>query len=80
MESIAKQLIIVGILVAGASVNCDISDVCSTYSGRRIYVEQDGSGHIHAANITTTNTKNVRFFFYRVIVGHLNAIPSVAIA
>lgn len=73
MDPIAKHFIIVVILVSVAAiVKCDISDVCSTYSGRRIYIDQDGSGHIHAANISTTNQKNVRFLSIKIVIdGHM---------
>lgn len=38
----------------------DFNEICSSFSGRRIYLDDNGSGYIQAANITTSNLQNVR--------------------
>lgn len=38
----------------------DFNEICSSFSGRRIYLDDNGSGYIQAANITVSNLQNVR--------------------
>lgn len=62
MDLIRKQLIfvILVIFIIGF-IQCDSNEICSTYSGRRIYLDENGSGSIQAANVTASSLKNVRF-------------------
>lgn len=62
MISVGKQLKIIVILVISVAkaVFCDSNEICSTYSGRRIYLDQNGSGSIQAVNVTASTLKNVR--------------------
>lgn len=70
-----SQFIIVVLLVIliSALVYCDPNEICSTFSGRRIYSDENGHGTIRAANISTTNLKNVRFIVHLHYHGLLNA-------
>lgn len=68
MNFIPKQLIrlILVIFVIGL-IKCDSNEICSTFSGRRVYLDENGSGSIQAANVTVSSLKNVRFFSFNLI-------------
>lgn len=61
-----SQFIIVLLLVILISelVYCDPNEICSTFSGRRIYSDKNGRGTIQAANISTSNLKKVRLIVH----------------
>lgn len=48
-------------------VKSDSNEICSAYSGRRIYLDENGSGAIQAANVTASTLKNVREWVYYLI-------------
>lgn len=51
------------VIEISAIVNCDPNEICSTFSGRRIYLEENGQGAIRAVNVSASNLKNVRYCF-----------------
>lgn len=65
MISVVNQLIIVILVISiFGFVKSDLNEICSAYSGRRIYLDENGSGAIQAANVTASTLKNVRKLFY----------------
>lgn len=60
---IAFVIIFILIIVNAQS---DFNEICSSFSGRRIYLDDKGSGYIQAANITTSNLQNVRINFKKI--------------
>lgn len=65
MMSILNRLKIIVIFVFPivGFVASDSNEICSAYSGRRIYLDENGSGAIQAANVTASTLKNVRKWF-----------------
>lgn len=62
MISIRKQhIIVILVIFIVALVQSDSNEICSTHSGRRIYLDENGSGILRAANVTASSLKNVRF-------------------
>lgn len=63
MFSAGKQFIIIVICVISIATNVisDSNEICSTFSGRRIYLDQSGNGSIQAVNVTASTLKNVRY-------------------
>lgn len=61
-----SRFIIVGltVILIMPIVYCDPNEICSTFSGRRIYSEENGQGVIQAVNVSTSNLKNVRYFLH----------------
>lgn len=49
-------------------VQSDSIEICSAYSGRRIYLDQNKSGTIRAVNVTASTLKNVRFSLFRLFL------------
>lgn len=74
MISAVKQLTIIVILVISivGFVNSENSnEICSQYTGRRIYLDENGSGTIQAVNVTASTLKNVRkLFFFGDLIFH----------
>lgn len=62
MSEMCSRFVIAVILVVFISefVYCDPNEICSKFSGRRIYLDENGHGSIQAVNISTSNLKNVR--------------------
>ncbi|XP_031625338.1 uncharacterized protein LOC116342012 [Contarinia nasturtii] len=52
------KIIVIFLISIGKLVHSDTNEICSTFSGRRIYSDQDGSGSIQAANVTSSTLKN----------------------
>lgn len=59
-------IVVLSVVSISAIVYCDPNEICSTFSGRRIYLDENGHGAIQAVNISTTNLKNVRYFLLNV--------------
>lgn len=66
---VAMQLPIVVFFVILITTNAqsDFNEICSVFSGRRIYLDQNGSGFIQAANITASHLQNVRLILILLI-------------
>lgn len=56
-------IIVISVILIATIVPCDANEICSTFSGRRIYLEQYGNGSIEALNVTASTLKNVRQLF-----------------
>ena len=54
------QIIVLLVISISAIVYCVPNEICSTFSGRRIYLDENGHGAIQAANISESSLKNVR--------------------
>lgn len=65
MFSAKKHLIIIVIFVISIAtiVLSDSNEICSTFSGRRIYLDQNGNGSIQAVNVTASTLKNVSIIY-----------------
>lgn len=53
------QVIVICVVLIVATAQSDFNEICSSFSGRRIYLDHNGSGYIQAANITASNLQNV---------------------
>lgn len=76
-----SQIIVICVILIVANAQSDFNEICSSFSGRRIYLDQNGSGYIQAANITASNLQNVRLNFivfnlslYRIFKVPINQI------
>lgn len=58
-----SQIIVICVILIVANAQSDFNEICSSFSGRRIYLDQNGSGYIQATNITASNLQNVRLNF-----------------
>lgn len=61
-----RNIIVLVVLSIVVFVQSDSNEICSTFSGRRIYLDQSRSGSIQAVNVSASNVKDVRsdLFFY----------------
>lgn len=57
------SIVVLLVILMSAFISCDPNEICSTFSGRRIYLDENGHGAIRAVNISTSNLKNVRIKF-----------------
>lgn len=54
--------VLFSVISISAIAFCDPNEICSTFSGRRIYSDENGHGTIQAVNVSASNLKNVRYF------------------
>ncbi|XP_055317756.1 uncharacterized protein LOC129576557 isoform X2 [Sitodiplosis mosellana] len=53
-----RTVIVIFVISIVGSVSSDSNEICSAYSGRRMYLDENGSGAIQAANVTASTLKN----------------------
>lgn len=62
-NSVAMQLpiaFVIFFILIIVNAQSDFNEICSSFSGRRIYLDDNGSGYLQSANITSSNLQNVR--------------------
>lgn len=59
-EMFSVGYVVIIVILIATIILSDAHEICSTFSGRRIYSDQNGNGSIQAVNVTASTLKNVR--------------------